>query len=62
MNQQHLAGFLQDKLIRQVQRESQIEHANDPKPELPVYSKPPKIEITKGLVNFARLTLNSLKP
>lgn len=43
---------LKDIIKKQANFEAEIEHANDPRPELPVYVKPEIVRGRAGWINF----------
>lgn len=62
IQQNSLAGFLQDAIRKQVQKESEVEHAFDPRPELPPYEKPKFKKDTVWWWNFSKNLINQLNP
>ena len=62
MNKFNEKDFDVRKIIKQrVDLEAEIEHANDPQPELPVYVKTPRSKDNPGWWNFSKM-VNQLMP
>ncbi len=56
-NFNNLAGFLQESLIKKVNKEAEIEHANDPQPEIPKCEETKVVKGKPGWYNLIRTIL-----
>lgn len=62
IEQTTLAGFLQEALIKKVQKEDEVRFANETREPLPVYQKPKSLPFTAGVNNLVKGIIYSLMP